>query len=349
MAKQATIRDVAEKAKVSLATVSRVLNDSAYPVSDELKQRVRDAAEQLQYIPNGNRAYANIHSRDIGLVLPNITNQFYMQTILGVGDVLEKQRHNLILCNTVRNAEQERTFLHQLYDRGVKGVILSSVDENADVVSAYMKKGMKFVLLDQKLSNADCSGINFDCREGGRLATEYLLKQGHKAIAFATLPMKRWTRAEMYRGYQRALKAADIPCSRKLLYERMPEDVPLYSNLDLEAGRGIAEEFLKNRCPATAIVCINDMMAIGVIRTLTQNGVRVPEDVSVIGFDDIPFANIFMPALTTVHCSSVEMGRLAALMLLDSFSNPSQEAPVSMRLSPTLVVRDTVCPPRENI
>lgn len=122
----------------------------------------------------------------------------------------------------------------------------------------------------------------------------------------------------------------------------MPEEVPNYSNLELEAGCMIAKEFLKVGCPASAIVCINDMLAIGIIRTLMQNGVKVPEDVSVVGFDDIPFASIFMPALTTVHCSAVEMGRLAALMLLDSFENEMQEAPVSMRLAPTLVVRDTV-------
>ena len=343
MAKQATIRDVAERANASLATVSRVLNDSAYPVSDELKQRVREAAEQLQYIPNGSRGLSYSQQRDIALVLPNITNQFYMQTMLGVGDVLVKQDYNLVLCNTVRNAKQEHSFLHQLYNKGVKGVILSSVDENADIVNEYARKGMKFVLLDQKISNMQCSGISFDNREGAKIATQHLLSMKHRNIAFATLPMNRWTRMEMYKGYQGALRAAGINCSRKLVYERMPEEVPNYSNLELEAGCLIAKEFLRVGCPATAIVCINDMLAIGIIRTLVQNGVRVPEDVSVVGFDDIPFSSIFMPALTTVHCSAVEMGRLAALMLLDSFENEMKEAPVSMQLSPTLVVRDSVC------
>lgn len=348
MAKQATIRDVAERAGVSLATVSRVLNDTAYPVSPELKQKVREAAEQLQYIPNGSRGLSYGQQKDIGLVLPNITNQFYMQTMLGVGDVLVKQDYNLVLCNTVRSARQERAFLRQLYNKGVKGVILSSVDENADIVNEYARKGMKFVLLDQKISNMECSGISFDNREGARIATQYLLEQKHTSIAFATLPMNRWTRTEMFKGYQGALRSAGLTCSRRLVYERMPEEVPNYSNLELEAGCMIAKEFLKAGCPATAIVCINDMLAIGVIRTLVQSGVRVPEDVSVVGFDDIPFSGIFMPALTTVHCSAVEMGRLAALMLLDSFENEMQEAPVSMRLSPTLVVRDSVCPPKNN-
>jgi len=344
MAKNATIRDVAELAGVSLATVSRVLNDTTYPVSSELKQRVREAAEKLQYIPNGSRGLSYGQQKDIALILPNITNQFYMQTMLGVGDVLVKQGYHLTLCNTVRSALQERAFLRQLYDKGVKGVILSSVDENADTIDEYARKGMKFVLLDQKISKLECSGISFDSREGSRIATQYLIDCGHQNIAFATLPMSRWTRMEMYKGYQSALRTAGLTVSRKLLYERRPEEIPNYSNLELETGYMIAKEFLKNNCPATAIVCINDMLAIGVIRTLMQNGVKVPEDVSVVGFDDIPFASIFMPALTTVHCSAVEMGRLASLMLLDSFENEMKEAPVSMRLAPTLVIRDSVAP-----
>lgn len=346
MGKQATIRDVAALAGVSLATVSRVLNDSSYPVSPELKQKVRMAAEQLEYIPNGSRGLSYGQQKDIALILPNITNQFYMQTMLGVGDVLVKQGYHLNLCNTVRSAKQERAFLRQLYDKGVKGVILSSVDENADTIDEYARKGMKFVLLDQKISKLECSGISFDSREGARIATQHLLDQNHTAIAFATLPMNRWTRMEMYKGYQSALRAAGLSVSRRLVYERRPEEVPNYSNLELEAGCMIAQEFLRNGCPATAIVCINDMLAIGIIRTLMQNGVKVPEDVSVVGFDDIPFASIFMPALTTVHCSAVEMGRLAALMLIDSFENEMQEAPVSMRLAPTLVIRDSVSPPK---
>ena len=346
MGKQATIRDVAKLAGVSLATVSRVLNDSSYPVSPELKQKVRQAAEQLEYIPNGSRGLSYGQQKDIALILPNITNQFYMQTMLGVGDVLVKQGYHLILCNTVRSAKQERLYLKQLYDKGVKGVILSSVDENPEVIDEFSRKGMKFVLLDQKISKLECSGISFDSREGARIATQHLLDRGHKAIAFASLPMSRWTRMEMFKGYQSALRAAGISVSRKLVYERRPEEVPNYSNLDLEAGCMIAKEFLRAGCPATAIVCINDMLAIGIIRTLMQSGVRVPEDVSVVGFDDIPFASIFMPALTTVHCSAVEMGRLASLMLLDSFENEMQEAPVSMRLAPTLVVRDSVAAPK---
>ena len=120
-----------------------------------------------------------------------------------------------------------------------------------------------------------------------------------------------------------------------------------YGDLELEAGRGIAERFVEAGCPATAMICINDMLAIGLIKTLRRHGIRVPEDVSVFGFDDIPFASTFEPSLSTVHYPALEMGRLAALMLMDNLENSGTEQSLAMQLAPSLVIRDTVAPPAE--
>ena len=346
MEKQATIRDVARLAGVSLATVSRVLSDGDYPVSAELKQRVRDAVAQLGYVPNTvARSLRQDVSRDIGLVIPNISNPFYLQTMLGINDALNKKDYSLILCNTMRNAQQERVYLRQLFERKVRGIILSSVDENADIVKEYGKKGMKFVLLDQKITGMESTGINFDSRAGARMATEHLISLGHSRIAFATMPMTRWTRTEMYMGYRDALVLAGLGYDPRLVYERMPDKLAAYADFELEAGKMIAESFLADGCPATAIVCINDMLAIGLIKTLKARGVRVPEDVSVFGFDDIPFASTFEPSLSTVHYPAIETGRLAAMMLMDTLESGSGEMPVSMQLAPSLVIRETVAPP----
>ena len=346
MEKQATIRDVARLAGVSLATVSRVLSDGDYPVSAELKQRVRDAVAQLGYVPNTvARSLRQDVSRDIGLVIPNISNPFYLQTMLGINDALNKKDFSLILCNTMRNAQQERVYLRQLFERKVRGIILSSVDENADIVKEYGKKGMKFVLLDQKITGMESTGINFDSRAGARMATEHLISLGHSRIAFATMPMTRWTRTEMHMGYRDALVLAGLGYDPRLVYERMPEKLAAYADFELEAGKMIAESFLADGCPATAIVCINDMLAIGLIKTLKARGVRVPEDVSVFGFDDIPFASTFEPPLSTVHYPAIETGRLAAMMLMDTLESGSGEMPVSMQLAPSLVIRETVAPP----
>ena len=346
MAKQATIRDGAKKAGVSLATVSRVLNDEGYPVSAERRQRVLDAVEQLQYTPNTiARSLRTDVSKDIGLVIPNISNQFYLQTMLGINDVLSKNGYSVVLCNTLRDPAQERAYLRRLFERKVRGVILSSVDENADIVAEYAKKGMKIVLLDPQITGLESTGINFDSRAGARMATEHLLSLGHSRIAFATLPMTRWTRTEMHMGYREALVLGGVCYDPALVYEWTPQSMAPYADLELEAGRGIAERFIQDGCPATAILCINDMLAIGLIKRLRRYGIRVPEDVSVFGFDDIPFASTFEPSLSTVHYPAVEMGRLAAMMLMDDLANSTKEQFLAMQLTPSLVIRDTVAPP----
>ena len=150
MAKQATIREVAKLAGVSIATASRALNNPDYPVDARLRQKVRDAADKLQYVPNVMaQALRRDSCHDIGLVIPNVSNPFYLQTMLGINNVLAQQSYQMILCNTMRNAEQERSYLRQLYERQTKGIIISTVDESCDVIKEYARRGMKFVLLDQ--------------------------------------------------------------------------------------------------------------------------------------------------------------------------------------------------------
>lgn len=347
MGRQITIKDVAELAGVSVATASRVLSESGYPVRPALQQRVKDAAEKLDYTPNTMaQSLRREVCRDIALIIPNLSNPFYLQAVLGVGEGLASGDYNLIFCNTMHDPQRERNFLKQLYERQVKGVILSSVEEsNVDTINKYVKKGMRFVFLDQMLSGVECPGINYDSKAGARMAVEHLLEKGHKKIAFATTPLVRFTRQQIYNGYQEALLAADIPCDPELLFERSISKLGRGSDYELTLGKQIAEEFIEKGCPATAIMCINDMIAIGLIQALSQNGIRVPEDVSVVGFDDIPLAGAYLPALTTVHYPAQEIGRLAAIMLLDSIQSSEKQTALTMNLAPQLIVRDSVAPP----
>lgn len=343
MSKQITIRDVAKLAQVSIATASRVLNNTDYPVSEQTRQKVKNAAEDLKYTPSAfAQSFRQDVCQDIGLIIPNLSNPFYLQTMLGIDDVLSNKNYSMILCNTMRNPEREQFCLDQLYEKNIKGVILSSMNESGESVRKYIKKGMKFVLLDQMLNETECPSIIFDFQAGARMAVEYLINQGHKKIAFATAPMTRWSRIETYKGYQSTLASFDISFHDSLIYEVGDVYDRPDSDLELHIGQKIGNAFMKDGCPASAILCINDMIAIGIIQTLVKNGIRVPEDVSVIGFDDIPFANVFMPALTTVHYPAMECGRLAALMLIDILSSSSSEMSLSMNLKPTLIIRETV-------
>lgn len=344
MAKKTTIRDVARLAGVSVATASRALNNPDYPVDARLRQRVRDAADKLEYVPNlmAQALRRDVYC-DIGLVIPNVSNPFYLQTMLGINDVLSQRSYQMILCNTMRDPAQERDYLRQLYERQTRGVIISTVDESGQMVREYARRGMKFVLLDQLPEGVESPGIHFDSRAGARMAVEYLISQGHRRIAFGTMPMTRWTRMEMHKGYRDAHLTAELPYDPALVYECGADTVSMSEDLELQAGRNIAARFLQDGCPATAILCNNDMVAIGLIQALLRSGIRVPEDVSVMGFDDISFASAFMPALTTIHCPAAETGRLAALMMLDLLDQDSDSAmAVSMNLTPSLVVRESV-------
>lgn len=343
MARQTTIRDVAKLAGVSLSTASRALNNPDYPVDPHLRQKVRDAADKLEYVPNFMaQSLRREGSRDIGLVIPNVSNPFYLQTMLGINDVLAQRSYQMILCNTMRNAGQERAYLRQLYERQTRGIIISTVDASSEVVKDYARRGMKFVLLDQLPDGVESPGIHFDSRAGARMAAEYLISQGHRRIAFATMPMTRWTRVEMHKGYRDALLMASLAYDPALVFEFDRDATALNDDPELQAGHNIAARFLADGCPATAIMCNNDMVAIGVIQSLLRGGIRVPEQVSVMGFDDIPFASAFLPALTTIHCPAAETGRLAALMLLDILGNNTMS--VSMNLTPSLVIRESVRP-----
>lgn len=342
--KRITITDIAKLAGTSVTTVSRVLNDVNYPVSEELKKKVREAAEAVNYVPNpmARSLKSNDTFSDIGIVIPNISNQFYLQTTLGINNIAFEKGYNLLLCNTMRRVEKEREYLRMLYERQVRGVILSSIDPDPSIVCDYISKGMKFVLLDQRIENSNCSCISFDSRKGAAIAINYLISQGHKRIAFATTPLTRWTRKEVFIGYKEALKAAGIEYTEELLYVSGREFDNEDSNYEVNSGDVLATQFIENPHDATAVLCINDMVAFGFIRTLSKYGVRVPEDISVVGFDDIPFADTFLPPLTTIRYPSNETGKLAAMMLFSNMSDDGDNLTLDMNLEPKLIVRETV-------
>lgn len=161
--KRATIHDVAKAAQTSIATVSRVMSNSDYPVSEQLRQKIKEEARRLKYIPNSSatKSYRKATSQDIGVIIPNISNQFYAMTLLGIESVARQNGYNIVLFNSLNDAQKETEYLDILFERSVKGVILSSVKQYSEDVQFYLDNGMKFVLLDQKLENIDCPTLAF--------------------------------------------------------------------------------------------------------------------------------------------------------------------------------------------
>lgn len=340
--KKATVHDIAKLAGTSATTVSRVLSDNGYPVKETLRNKVLDAAKELNYTPNllAKNLKANM-SRDIGVIVPTITNPFYSYSVLGMEEEANKNSYNLLLCNTLRDPEREDMYLRMMLEKQVKGIVLSSVGESTMLVNELIKQGIKFVLLDQRLPNDQCSHVGFDVLAGAMMGFEYLVECGHQKIAFASTPLNRWTRKKVFEGYKQAMERAGINYNIDYILIAQDEIENEEEGYEVEAGRQMGKKFIQEKLDATAVMMVNDMMAFGFIQELNKQGVNVPDDVSVMGFDDIPFASLFSPALTTICYPSLETGKLAAKVLFERMNGDSDFV-LNVRLEPKLVVRNSV-------
>lgn len=336
-----TIYDVAKLAGTSATTVSRVLNNVDYPVKKELQDRITDAALKLNYSPNIlAKSLKSMTSRDIGVIVPTISNVFYSSVIFGIEREISRYDYNILLCNSFRDPEKERKYLQSLYEKQVKGIILSPLDRRN--VKLYREKGMQFVLIDQKLDEANCSSINVDCCEGAFSAVEYMISQGHKKIAFVSSPMTKWSRKQTFKGYKDALKKYGIKLKDEylLISEEREEEID-EDGFEHLNGKRQADIFLNDNLDATAVMAVNDMTAFAFMQQLQLRGVRLPEDISVIGFDDITFSKLLTPALTTVRYPANEVGRLAGKLIIDKVQDMDSEN-VTLNLQPKLIIRNSV-------
>ena len=333
----ATMMDIAREAQVSAATVSRVMNGN-YPVKEGIKLRVLAAARQLGYTPR-QKSPASA-SLDIGVIIPNISNPFYPQTILGVENVALMHNSNLLVCSTLHDKGREQRYLRSLYEKNVRGIIISSADMEASHLSEYITKGMSFVLLDQKVENVDCPFINFDARKGARMAVKALFEMGHRQIALASTPITRWTRSEILAGYREEIEACALPDAGLVFVPENEKDVVL-SDYEFTMGLQLCRQFLQSGKKCTAVICVNDMVACGFMQGLQREGIKVPQDISVIGFDDIPLASLVYPALSTIRHQTYECGKLAATMLFNALQS-KEDLALTVNLEPTLVMRESV-------
>ena len=340
------IKDVASLAGTSITTTSRVLSNSHYPVSAELRQKVEAAASELSFVVRQTPQASNSLNA-IGLVVPTLLNPFYTQTIEGIGAVCREKGFGLLLCNSQHSQKLEDKFLHDLLSRGAKGVIISSLSEENSALPTLISRGIYAVQLDQHFELSGCDNINFDTKVGAQMAVRHLYDNGHRRIALATKQLTRWSRRRVYQGYCEQLQHFDLPVDENLIFISN-ETEESTQNFYTAVGNKIAQRFIDSKCGATAVFCVNDMVAVGFIQGLSHSGIKVPDDVSVVGFDDVPYAALSVPALTTIHCPSYEIGRLAALRLIDriqsngSGSNGATDASISVVLQPKLIERSSV-------
>ncbi|WP_213522303.1 LacI family DNA-binding transcriptional regulator [Paenibacillus sp. J31TS4] len=349
MKKRVTIHDIAKLAGVSSATVSRVLSNSGYPVSDKVRCRIQELADELHYIPNqiGKQLKTDIN-RTIGVIIPSISNPFYAAATLGIEETARKNGYQVFLCNSRQDGRLEEAYLQTLFEKQVKGVILSSISGSRDPIERLIRLGLQLVAIDQPLDVTEAVQIGFDYRQGGRMAALHLIGQGHRAISYVTASLDRPSRRQIYEGFTEALHEAGLSLPEG--YLQITEESVLRESaegsFECENGRALARKLLALPARPTAIFACNDMTAFGVLQQCAAEGVSVPDDVSVMGFDDILFSSMVSPGLTTIKQPDYEMGRLACEVLLarldESGLEEKQEEAGQKLLKPRLIERASV-------
>ena len=330
-----TIYKVAQKAGVSVATVSRALNDSGY-VSREAKDRVLEAARELDYHMNVNaRSLTCGKTYTIALVLPDIGNPFFPAVARGAEDYASDNGYCVILCNTDGNLRKESDYLKMLRSRKVDGVIFAVSVASRSSLNALADDGIAVVLVDRDLGDS-YDIVKTDNIAGAMLATNHLIGLGHTRIAFISGPMPLATSRERLRGYCDALASKGIPFDDGLVTE---------GDFRMESGHRAMQALLANSRSGdgvefTAVFAANDMMAAGAMTALEEEGLRVPADVAVIGYDDINIASVMRPRLSTIAQPKYEMGWIAAETVTRRMSEPDGPR-LEEVLQPVLVVRDS--------
>jgi len=331
-----TIADVARRSGVSTATVSRVLSGAA-PARPTTRERVLAAVRELEYRPSGvARALKRSETRTIGLLITDIGNPFFPQIVRAVEDRAHASGYGVVLCNAADDPERELAYLDLLAERRVDGLIVASARATRRHAALLMKVPMPVVLVNSGAPGSGLPAIGTAHRRGARIAAEHLLALGHRAFGHITAPPAQAAAARMRRaGVRDALRSAGIDPATLLVVE---------GDAHVDGGARAAEMLLAERGPLTAIICYNDLTAIGALRAIRRAGLSVPHDVSVIGFDDIEMAAWTDPPLTTIRQPIERLARWAVDRLaLELRGEPSE--PAHIALEPTLVVRGSTAPP----
>ncbi len=328
---------------MSLATVSRVLSGSDYAVSEPSRRAVLSAAKKLRYMPNAlGKSLKTSSTREIGVVIPNITNPYYALLLQGIQDAAAQREYHILLCNSNRDAGQEARDIHSLLAKRVDGILLASISQSVEAVQYALDIGCTLITMEQELP-IRCIHVGFDYRAGSWMATKHLIDKGHRRIAFIGAPPSRHSRQQMLAGYRQCLAEHALPVDERMiqLSETENESQSIY---EMENGAACAAKLLENQDRPTAFVCLNDMTAIGAMRALSARGFRVPQDVSVIGFDNIPFCEVCDPPLTTIDQHAYAIGEMSTKLIIERIENEDANQ-CSLTLQPTLVERRSTSSP----
>ena len=327
-----TIRDVARRAGVAPITVSRVINNSGY-VSVRTRQRVEKAIAELNYVPNALAQGLRFNKTNvIALVLSDVTNPFWTTVARGTEDASSEENYSVILCNTDEDVAKHDKYAQLLLRRQVDGFLLVPVSNTVDTIRFIQRQGVSLVILDRQLPGVSVDIVRADSEGGAYELTRYLTGLGHRRIAILSGPEVVSTSTQRVAGYKRALRDAHLKVDPELVS---------FGKFYQDSGHERTMKLLALSRPPTAIFAGNNFIAIGVMKALYESGLRIPEDMSVVGFDDLPPGLLVQPFLTVAAQPAYEMGYRATKLLLERIANSGEPSYQEIVLPTQLVIRQS--------
>ncbi|MCL4377722.1 MAG: LacI family transcriptional regulator [Actinobacteria bacterium] len=331
--KDITIKDIAKIAGVSTMTVSRAINNEKY-VKAETKDKVFKVISEYGYEPNFfAKSLKSRKSKTIGLIICDIENPYYSRLAKGVIDIAESSDYNVIVCNSKYKAELSERYINMLIKKGVDGVLIATVDVNNELINKLNMRDIPFVLVTRKL---DLPGINYITNDdylGGRIAAEYLVGLGHKKIFFLKAA-NVWGANERIRAFTDVLKENDIYYDDSYFSDYLE---------NLEQSYNATKKFLSDKKSKdfTAIIGGNDFLAIGAMEAIIESGLNIPDDISLIGYDNLNITSILKVPLTTVKQPKLRFGELATIRIIKMIENHGKTKlkPQKLVIKPELVIR----------
>lgn len=327
-----TIYDVAREANVSLATVSRVLNDNPH-VKESTRKRVQEAIDRLGFQPNlVASALMTKRTRLVALLVPDIANPFYAEVARGVEDAASELAYNCIICNAGADTEKQADYVNVLRRKGIDGIIFGTAHYDDQLVRSLSKQKYPLTLMARDVPSAQVNRVLVDDTLGGSLAAKHLLELGHKRLMMVTEPERIHSSKERARGFEEASREVGLQVA---FLEA--------SGSDIAAGVEAGIRLLREEARPTAVFAANDLLAIGIMQAAREAGIHVPRDLSVVGFDGTVMASVTQPPLTTIVQPMRDMGKTAAKLLLETLQNGDE--PRRIVMSPTLRIGGTTAPP----
>jgi len=330
-----TMRDVAARAGVSTATVSAVINSTAF-VTDELKTRVLEAIEELNYQPNVLAKFLRFNkTTSIGVIIQNIQNPFYPSLLKGIEDTAWSKQHLVYLCNSDDHPDREMSFVQSLLQRKVDGMIVATAGYGVPnpVLDVLQQENLPYILVNRYPDTTDSHVyVGMDNRFAGEMAARHLLTSGKSRLAVISGPDHFSTSVERVKGFVQAAKSYGIQVSDSFICN---------GNYTENGGYESVRRLYEQSTPAPdGLFCTNDLMAYGAIQYLIENGYTLPQDIRVIGCDNIPFSTYCRIPLSTIDYPKYEMGAIAVRMLIERIQDPNCRQH-SVILPPQLIIRES--------